>query len=88
MFVVEYDQSPPNVDPAWLQALLYKVITEFQTCTEFDVRVLKNKVPKRLLNKSVYARTMGVICYNRDSENPYYYLKPRPKSFEISTMRG
>ena len=52
------------------------------------MRVLLNKVPKRLLNKSYYARTMGVIRYNKEPDNPYYALSPRPESFEISTIRG
>lgn len=53
-------------------------------CTDRNVFVLENKVPKRLLAKGAYHDTYGLLKYNRDVGNPYYELRPRPGSFEVT----
>ena len=86
--IIECDGTVGGVEDSCLRALLYKLKYEIETCTTYDVRVLLNKVPKRLLRKSYYASSFGVLQYNRDPSNPFYDMRPRPNSFEVSTVRG
>ena len=31
---------------------------------------------------------MGIVKYNRVTDQPFYEFTPRPESFEITTIRG
>lgn len=86
-FIIEYDVDSSPADPTWLAALTSNLKTILVNCTDKRVMVLENKVPKRMLRKTVYNETFGLLQYNRSADYPYYDLVPRSNSFEI-TIRG